>query len=95
MEQEHSVKQEAQMPCNCPICKGQCPKCRMEGCGMCPYCMQTRCPLCPMCAAQRESFIGQETMQKTMNMMTFDRIILLLILILVGYIAWSHYNEKH
>jgi hypothetical protein len=96
MEQEQSTNQTSQIPCNCPACGGQCPRCRMEGCGMCPYCQKTRCPVCPMCVRQQEPFVGQETLQKTVNKLnlTFDRVVLLLILLLVGYIAYRHYGSS-
>ncbi|QKF94096.1 hypothetical protein QKU48_gp0638 [Fadolivirus algeromassiliense] len=94
MEQEQTPNQE-QQTCGCQICGGQCPKCRMEGCGMCPFCQRTRCPVCPLCAAQQEPFIGQETLQRTVNRfnLTFERVALFLILLLVAYVAWKHYNE--
>ena len=95
MEQEQSLNQESRLPCNCQVCGGKCPNCRMHGCGMCPYCQKTRCPICPMCAGQQEPFMGQEMIQNTANKfnLTFDRFVLILILILVGYISWSHYNK--
>ncbi len=91
MNPEQEYKQNAQ--CNCPVCAGKCPLCASEGCGMCPYCKNTRCPMCPMCANQYEQFIGQETITEAASRLTFDRVLLILILVLVAYIAWSHYRE--
>lgn len=94
-EIEHKQEQQ-QLPCNCPVCKGQCPRCNKMGCGMCKFCTHTRCPVCPQCATMLESLHETEHQHMKHKMpfhMTFERVILLLILILAGYVAWKHYKE--
>ncbi|ARF11404.1 hypothetical protein Klosneuvirus_1_261 [Klosneuvirus KNV1] len=79
--------------CSCPMCRGQCQWCSKSGCGMCSHCKNTRCPLCPYCAKtdiQNEPFTMTEKIKLNL---TFDRFLLFIILILVGYIAWKHYRE--
>jgi len=93
---KESKSDQQQTPCDCPVCGGQCPRCRRLGCGMCPYCTGTRCPLCPQCANTLESFNASEEQQPKTKMpfnLTFERILLLLILAGVCYIAWKHSKE--
>lgn len=95
-DKESKSDQQQQTPCDCPVCGGQCQRCNRMGCGMCPYCTSTRCPLCPQCAKTLESFNASEEQQTNTKIpfnLTFERIVLLLILAGVCYIAWKHYKE--
>lgn len=92
----NSQYQQKQHPCNCPVCKGQCIRCNSIGCGMCPFCKNTRCPICPQCAEVLEGYNMEdikETKNKFIKSLTFEKVTLTLILILVIYIAWKHYKE--
>jgi len=89
---------ENQPQCNCSICGGQCPRCRMMGCGMCNNCKNTRCPLCPQCANMVKNIEGYDSTEEQVvkpkhKFVTFDRTILILILLLITYIAWKHYKD--
>lgn len=120
-------QQNSVSSCSCPVCRGQCPRCRMSGCGMCNRCMHARCPLCPTCAKNIERYedtgtLNQEQPQVTpqvtsqvqdlqmgqgeqgagisdgqnkivpvkkhKKIITFDRILLVLILILLIYMLF-------
>lgn len=96
--------------CSCPVCKGQCPRCRTTGCGMCNRCMHARCPLCPTCAGNIERYedtgaLEQESqknqgteatseqnkvvpVKKHKKIITFDRVLLVSILILLIYMLF-------
>lgn len=79
--------------CLCSTCRGQCKWCSSSGCGMCQHCKNKRCPLCPYCA--KEDIITEpfNVTDKIKLNLTFDRFLLFVILILVGYIAWKQYRE--
>jgi len=79
--------------CSCSVCQGQCQWCSKSGCGMCPHCKNTRCPLCPYCIQKEIKGEPFNVTDKIKLNLTFDRFLLVIILILVGYIAWKHYRE--
>ena len=97
-EQKTENQQHNQQQCGCPMCGGQCPRCRMMGCGMCQNCKNKRCPLCPNCANMVDNIEGYESTEEQINksptnFITFDRFVLILIFLLISYIAWKHYKE--
>lgn len=80
---------EEQLQCRCPVCKGQCPRCLAEGCGICHHCRKHGVRQCPRCAALLEGY----SMTELKDSLSFDRVMLILILVLVSYIAYKHYQE--
>lgn len=79
--------------CSCKICNGSCQWCNKSGCGMCSYCKDIRCPLCPFCIQQDIIYNPVDVTEKIKLNLTFDRFLLSIILILVGYIAWKQYHR--
>jgi hypothetical protein len=72
--------------CMCPKCKSNCPRCRTVGCGMCHMCRRRGCSKCPQCA----NMWNRSLLPFNLSL---NRIILILILILVAYIALKHYRR--
>ena len=88
--------EETQSKCTCPVCKGGCQRCMLGGCGMCPYCKSGRSPLCPQCAQVLESYTFSnmtEMKDSVTSRLSFDRIVMILVLLLVLYVAYKHFQE--
>lgn len=83
---------EEEQKCICPVCRGGCRRCMMGGCGMCPYC-RNRGGVCPQCAAVLEGYSLSEMKDTVVGGITFDRVVMILILLLVIYLAYKHYQE--
>jgi len=75
--------------CSCPVCQGQCPRCLNSGCGLCHHCRRRGAQQCPLCAKAVEGY----SMGEFKSSLSFDRVLLILILIFVSYIAYKHYQE--
>ncbi len=104
MESKPEMKQEkVQIGCPCQGCgMGLCGGCRMYGCGGCPYRRRRGCGRCRFCLGGRQrecpfqgvTNIGAMEYFDGSSMLSFDRVLLILILILVIYVAFKHYNNQ-